>query len=95
MSVSYEWDVEKITLDEHEDIIDHDHADNLIDLKCHFPLEKDKRLVLVRDEFKDYDLQDRQWAYCNEAGLPIEFDGGSKVPKSFHDELLRFTKTGA
>lgn len=87
IEISYEWDVE--TVDEHGDIIDHQHSDTLEDL---LPLEENQELVLVRDRYVGHDLVSRQWAYVSDGELPEYFsysDGnhGTKVPQKFHREL--------
>ena len=101
MNVRYEWDVETITLDEYEDILDHHHSDRLRDLPA---LERDQRLVLVRDFGNEEEgLIDRLWAYvdpeskmlpkmfANEMGNPT----GVKVPQRFHREIAaQVSRTG-
>jgi len=85
------------------DIIDHNHADKLKDLK-HYegdphraayemggnPEPAHLRLVLVRDTWEDGGLGGREWAYLNEDGtMPDTFDYGAKVPKRFKQEFER------
>lgn len=89
MTIHYEWDVETFTLDEHEDITDHNHSDACPGI----PTEPDQRLVLVRDTWSDADgLTDRQWAYVVDGVLPEYFEDAyqnraARVPKRFHAEL--------
>jgi hypothetical protein len=95
--VSYEWDIEE--LDEHGDIINHNHADKLKDLP-----DVKGSLVLVRSLGNEYEgLVDRQWAYVydmyGDQYLPRFFSdsGGDttfeiEVPKRFHKEFQRFIK---
>lgn len=99
--VTYEWDME-IAYD-YGDIIDHHHADKLKDLKCyendpHRSFDEIKgrqepahlRLVLVRDTWDEWGLDEREWAYLNEDGtMPDTFDCGAKVPKRFKQEFER------
>ena len=92
MSIDYEWDVETLSTDGYEDILEHDHTENLKEYIGLFPLPNNQRLVLIRDQGnEDQGLLDRQWAYVKDGKLPIEFDGGSKVPKRFHKELEKST----
>lgn len=97
-TVSYEWDLE--TFDPATgDILDHHHADKLIDLP--WPSTPGERLVLIRNVGNNYDgIADRSWAYVDESRmLPAEFsipdaDGieretGTKVPQRFHREIAR------
>ena len=101
----YEWDREAIQ--KHPcgevDIIEHIHAEKLKAVWSHeaaltIDAANDSRLVLIRDMFaSDGDLIDRQWAYVSdgEAGrgkLPEVFDAGAKVPKRFHQELVKSWK---
>lgn len=91
--VVYEWDIE--TIDENEDIMDHNHADKL---DRHDKLKENERLVLVRDEFSSYDedLESRTWAYVENGKLPEYFKDSAniqttKVPVRFHKELEKWT----
>lgn len=100
--VSYEWDIE--TVDEHGDIIDHDHRDKVSD----FFFDRVKKamsgkgceLVLVRDEWDECDsLVDRSWAYVTDSKLPECFTyandrRGAKVPKAKRNEFERMLKQG-
>lgn len=95
--IAYEWDIETFTLDEYEDITDHNHANCLADYGTGtFPLISGQRLVLVRDVVSDTEgLLDRQWAYIEDNQLPQHFsnEGGgiaSKVPQKFHKALNVF-----
>lgn len=97
----YEWDLE--TVDEHNDIVDHNHADKLTQLEgwtqC-LPGEY-VRLVLVRDTWthnldlatgkKRHNLADRHWAYVTAEGLPARTNEGRgyKVPKRYQAEFAR------
>ena len=96
--VNYEWDMEladnpfvDAAGDIIADIIDHDFADKLKDLKDPHPPRDGEhhRLVLVRSTGnEDEGVIDRQWAYLDDAGnLPAVFDYGAKVPKRFHREF--------
>jgi hypothetical protein len=87
LKTSYEWDLE--TVDKNGDIQDHHHSGTCFDL-VKYPMEENQRLVLVRDRYSDDEgLQDRQWAYVENNKLPVEFDGGFKVPQRFHKELAK------
>lgn len=91
MSRAYEWVVEEVNAD--EDIVETDayptaaaaltHAHRRPAPGCRF----DVGLVLnIGDD--DRGLQDRQWAYIDDAGfLPEQFDGGARVPQRFAKEL--------
>jgi len=89
----YEWDVE--TVDEHGDIEDHNHSDEINRHCVDAAIDETgrTRLVLVRDEFnKDDELIDRQWAYVVDGTLPEYFEDAyqrpmSKVPQRYHREL--------
>ena len=96
MNVVYEWDRE--TIDEHGDIVDHNHADKLSDI-----INDEGVLVLVRDECcpESGSVEDRQWAYVSNGKLPEYFayagiDGPEytqvRVPKRFHQELRRLSQ---
>ena len=90
----YEWDVEEI--DEHGDIIDHNHRDTavaVLHLARGFALSD---VVLVRDVWKDDSLQERSWAYVVDGRLPEFFEDAYqrqtvKVPARFHSELKAAT----
>lgn len=83
----YEWCVE--TFDpETDDISDLFHAEKLRELPA---LEKNQRLVLVRDVHVNGSV-DRSWAYVVNAMLPPRFRDayeveGAKVPQRFHREI--------
>lgn len=93
MGVFYEWDIEKV--DENEDIVDHDFQDKLAGFGALPTINGGQyRLVLVRNiGDEDEGVTDREWAYTVWSNgswvLPDRFDGGAKVPKRFHAELLR------
>jgi len=93
MSVCYEWDIEEV--DEHGDIQDHDFVDKLKDFGVTPTVDGERyQLVLVRTTGDDIDGADeREWAYAIQRDgrwvLPEEFDGGTRVPKRYHDELAR------
>lgn len=88
--IKYEWDIEEI--DEHGDIIDHNHADRLGDLDLTELKDANKRLVLIRDEGNQNDgLQERYWAYPINGVLPEYFSDAMgevqiKVPKYLCEE---------
>lgn len=93
MRIDYEWDIE--TTDFHGDIVDHDYDTSVKALAARHPLTATESIVLVvswGDECSG--VIDREWAYAvaGVAGgwtLPVEFDGGHKVPKKFHAQLAR------
>lgn len=99
--VVYEWDYE--TIDEFDDIIDHDFHDECPGLPVD-PAEQGLtevariELVLVRNVVIGYadcfddsaDLDERDWAYVKDGKLPETFqDGFTKVPQKFHRELAK------
>lgn len=91
---SYEWGVELVIDDEHEDIDDTLYFDSFAEAKqeAEEPREGYRNvIVLIRDQGSEaYGLEDRQWAYLEEDGtLPEEFDGGNRVPKRFHQEVAK------
>lgn len=87
----YEWDYE--TVDEHGDVIDHNHRSRLWQFN---DADKTDWLVLVRDEGDEANgLENRSWAYVKEGILPKYFQDAdnhntAKVPKRFHEELRRY-----
>ena len=93
--VQYEWDYEVV--DKNGDIIDHNHADTLLEL-VHF-LERSHlgpgRAVLVRDAWRsDGELTGRLWAYIEDGELPEFFDGAGvptalSVPRWAHREIKK------
>jgi len=99
--VFYEWDVEEVSQDEYEDVLDHDHQDHLsdfyVDRVTNALLRRNGfQLVLVRDRHDGFgDLVDRSWAYVEDMVLPERFDyadganTGAKVPERFRNELAR------
>lgn len=97
MSVKYEWDVE--TVDDHGDVLDHDHDASLSALlHRHHDIGNGEQLALVRDVGDDIEgLLDRTWAYVEEGELDEFFCTASgtpdyKTPKRFHAELARAIK---
>ena len=87
MPVNYEWDRE--TVDEHGDIIDHNHANKLKDI-----INDDGVLVLVRDVYTEANgVECRSWAYVDENNFLPEFFTDAfdkpvaKVPQRFDKEL--------
>ena len=103
----YEWDHETVFVNTDEDgkefieIDDHDHSGYLTSLADPTPDERGawQRLVLVRDVFRDFSLEDRTWAYVEDNKLPENFKDSSgreekKVPKRFHAELQKVKKQG-
>tara|TARA_R110000764_G_scaffold66556_1_gene138642 strand:- start:43 stop:426 length:384 start_codon:yes stop_codon:yes gene_type:complete len=78
------------------EIDDHDHSDCLTRLADPTLDERGawQRLVLVRDVFRNFSLEDRTWAYVEDNKLPENFKDSSgreetKVPKRFHAELQK------
>lgn len=95
--IDYEWDVETIDIESPDrddpEILDHFHAQRLIDLP--WLLCDDQRLVLVRNDFRDGTLV-RSWAYLDPVSrmLPKCFTdaGGAQtafVPARFHREVAK------
>jgi len=85
---AYEWDIE--TVDEHGDILDHDHSATC---PAH-ELAHNERLVLVRDVIGPEGVDDRTWAYVTGGKLPTFFSDAwqthtREVPKKFHNELKK------
>lgn len=101
MQTYYEWDFEEV--DQFGDIVDHDfteqlrsnHTPDILDTNAG---QNDVVLTLIRNVGNDYDgIVEREWAYTqrNSDGmwfLPMEFDGGSIVPKRFHAELSKWIR---
>ena len=96
----YEWDYELTNLD--EEVLDHDHSDQCRGLPDSTPNANGefRVLVLVKDVYRDWVLQERSWAYVKDGKLPEYFgigtyhdwdEGSSKVPQRFHQELARFS----
>lgn len=89
--IRYEWVIE--TIDEHEDIIDVDHANIFAQANKKADLSRAEgktiEVALVRDRINDVDedLDDRQWAYLKDGKLPERFDGGAAVPKKYAQEV--------
>lgn len=100
-TVSYEWDYEQI--DEHGDIIEHNHADTLQEFNTEFVSNlfhegatRALELVLIRDTGNETDgLQERTFAYVKDGQLPEYFKDGAgceihKVPARFRVELSKY-----
>lgn len=91
LKVTYEWDYE--TMDENDDIIDHNHADKL---EVFNDVDITPTLVLVRDVGNaEQGLVDRSWAYVKFRHLPEYFTDASnckvaKVPQKFINELKEY-----
>jgi len=108
MRVGYDWVIEHCTADEHEDILDLDHASKLMhwsnetlrDALANKRYTHDTlgrmftRLALMRDKGNDCDgMVDRQYAYVDEDGnLPDECEEGAKVPAKYKAELAAARK---
>jgi hypothetical protein len=87
---AYEWDLEEF--DSYGDVVNHHHSDSLLEIGAPDFNRSRYALVLVRDSGSEADgLQDRQWAYTEPHNgqliLPLEFDGGAKIPVRFNREL--------
>ena len=88
MAVNYEWATEyKLDSGDIEEVVHWDAAAEAI--LDHHQNKEVTDLVLVRDLWRDEDLDDRQWAYVENGKLPKEFDGGAKVPQRFHKALAK------
>ena len=96
MSVWYEWDVELVSNDEHEDIEDHYFCDSYI--KCLAELERGpgegyfQRAVLVRHVDRADGWRDDSWAYLEGGKLPEFFEDASlkktvAVPRTYYREV--------
>ena len=93
--IIYEWDIETVIFDGEEVTdIHHDHWDKLSDGPSFDDVksEPNSRIVLVRDEYVDEDLQDRQWCYIEDS-LQFHYSGPSNptaetVPLKFWDEYM-------
>jgi len=99
---TYEWDIEVIDL-ETDDILDHHFSDKCpgvpTEADCKLVLVRDVWIPMTDEQLgrhqkifgvpcpTDMDLHDRQWAYVEGGNLPVEFDGGARVPKRFFEEL--------
>ena len=105
MLISYEWVIEVVTDDEHEDIMDLSHAtalreydpQELRDAVANKRYDEKEgrvytRLALTRDKGNQIDgLVERQYAYADgEGDLPDEFEEGAKVPARYIIELAKF-----
>lgn len=106
MTIVYEWDVEEVVdgaTEQHEDeeVIDHYHQSSYADCMKFMrdaPPEGHKwMVVLVVDELDNHtSVADRGWAYIENGLLPenaIDAEGRffRKIPKRFHEEVLRFS----
>jgi len=105
MPIRYEWDIETVSADEHEDVLDHDHRDKLADFGMEAlihainqdpePGDNFTRLVLVRDRLDDGGVVCRSWAYLTDDGeMPEQFLDAyqrpvAKVPKRYVEEFNR------
>jgi len=103
MPISYEWDIETVAADEHEDVLDHDHRDKLSDFgmeRLLHAINQDRepgdtftRLVLVRDRSDDGGVVCRSWAYLTDDGeMPEQFLDAyqrpvAKIPQRFIKEF--------
>ena len=91
---SYEWGVELVIDDEHEDIDAPLYFDSFAEAKQEAEKPREgyrNEIVLIRDQgSEDRGVEDRQWAYLEDDGtLPEEFDGGNRVPKRFHQDVAK------
>ena len=99
---TYEWDMEEV--DKDGQILDHDHADNLKDLKIGYSNRQSHedswyRLVLVRDYSNgSWQDSDRQWAYVSLGGTlgfhPDYFENShqnpaNKIPQKYLAEFAK------
>ena len=69
MAISYDWDIEEV--DEHGDVLDHDHMDELTRADMDRVDGVRQQLVLIKDVIDHFgDLDTRAWAYAerNAAG---------------------------
>ena len=95
MTVVYEWDVETVSDDGYEDVLDHCHWDTALEALQYIERadERNMRLVLVRDVWCEFDgLVDRAWSYVEGNKLPERFADSCgeekwRVPKRFHAQL--------
>jgi len=96
--VAYEWDVEEVTADEYEDVVEHYHQGSYEDCLKFInsnPTSSDTlyRIVLVKDEYTNKH-DGRSWAYVVDNTLPETFFDAynvpsGRVPKRFHQEIQR------
>lgn len=103
LRTSYEWVIETVTADAHEDVLDLEHDTALGDFRWCFleaALRQDRfdsevgpcftRVCLKRDRYSNAEgCVDSQYAYVVDGKLDALFDEGAKVPKRFHAELAR------
>ena len=86
---TYEWAIEY--RDEHGDVEELDHFEKTVEALTVFKKEAGPAdLVLVRDtwDIVQENLETRQWAYFENGRLPVNFDGGAKVPERFHKAIV-------
>jgi len=91
---AYEWGVELVIDDEHDSLDDTLYFDSFAEAKQEAEKPREgyrNEIVLIRDQVSEgRGVEDMQWAYLEEDGtLPEEFDGGSRVPKKFHQEAAK------
>lgn len=92
----YEWDYETQRIDEEGEIefVDHDHSDHFLGFPDSY-IDDDGIyvvLVLVKDVYRNWCLENRSWAYVEDRKLPEFFSDafgmlGDKVPQRFHKEI--------
>jgi hypothetical protein len=103
MPVRYEWDIETVAADEHEDILDHDHRAKLSEFGMEeliHAINQDRepgneftRLVLVRDRYDEGGVICRSWAYLtDDKKMPEQFLDANqrpvaKIPKRYIEEF--------
>ena len=100
--VHYEWDIELVSADEHEDIIDHNHRDTLADFGAEellHAINRDSepgdmftRLVLIRDE---YDIVDDGAAHADLVDRSFAYVENGELPTHFENGVAvpkRFAK---
>lgn len=92
----YEWDVEIVSDDDFEDILDHDFRDTYAEVKAGSSAASGvfTRLVLVRHVETDDAWREDSWAYVEDGKLPEHFEDAygnkaTKVPARFHQEVAR------
>lgn len=101
----YEWVIEHVSNDQYQDILDLDHADNLMEFsseevtkacKNHQYLHEQlgpmfMRLALRRDTVREFDgIVDSRWAYVENNNLSSTYEEGGKVLNKFNAELQKF-----
>lgn len=97
--ITYEWTVEQVNADEHEDIEDVYAVDSYAEARRATPLDGCfTRICVVRDRFDAAgELVYRCWAYVTDGRLPECFEGAGydtdiRVPKRFHNEIANTSK---